>query len=150
MPVAHFYLTSCTPEQERHLLTDGSRRYAAALGAPLERVRLFVHQCSPSSVAVGGLPLSEGGDCAPFFDALVLAGRPVEQRHRLLAELTDMCVEVLGANRDRVRGVVTEVDPDHWAIGGIPAAIRRADEIAARAASAPGIDRGAHTTAACP
>jgi len=136
MPVAHFYVTDCDPDQERRLLTEGSRRYADVLGSPLERVRLFVHHCPPTSVAVAGIPVSEGGAHAPYFDALVLAGRPVEQRHRLLAELTDVCVEVLGADRDRVRGMVVEVDPDHWAIGGVPAAAARAAEIAARAGGA--------------
>ena len=61
---------------------------------------------------------------APYFTAIVLEGRPVEQRHRLLAELTDLIVEVLGATRSRVRGRIIQVPPDDWAIGGVPASGR--------------------------
>jgi len=136
MPVAHFYVTSCTPEQEKSLLTQGSRQYADVLGAPLERVRIFLHRCAPTSVAVAGVPVADGGMEAPYFDALVLAGRPVAHRHQLLAALTDVCVEVFGVERSLVRGMVIEVDPDHWGIGGVPAAVVRAEEIARRAEAA--------------
>ena len=56
----------------------------------------------------------------------------MEQRHRLLAEFTDLIVEVLGATRSRVRGRVIQVPPDDWAIGGVPASAARRDEIVAR------------------
>lgn len=134
MPVAHFYLTSCTEEQQRRLLEEGSIRYAAVLGSPLDRVRLFVHHLPPSGVAVAGQVVADTGRHAPYFAVLMLRGRPTEQRHRLLKELTDLLTEVLGADRSAIRGMVTEVDPDGWGIGGVPASVVRADEIAARAA----------------
>lgn len=142
MPVAHFYVTTCGPEQEHRLLVEGSRRYAAALDAPLDRVRLFVHRLAPASVAVGGRTVAEGGGPAPFFTALAMVGRPVEQRHRLLSELTDLLVDVLGVDRSLVRGHVVEVDPDGWGIGGEPASLVRAAEITARRAANSGPEAG--------
>lgn len=138
MPVAHFHVTDCTPEQERRLLVEGSERYAAVLGAPVERVRLFVHHQAPTAVAVGGVPLSDTGEATVYFEAIAMQGRPVETRHGLLTELTDLAVEVLGVDRDIVRGRVVEVAPDHWGIAGVPAAVVRAGEIAERAAAARG------------
>ena len=135
MPVAHLYLTSCTEEQQRRLLEDGSVRYAAVLGSPLDRVRIFVHHIPPSDVAVAGKVVADTGWHAPYFTALMLRGRPLEQRHRLLGELTDLLTEVLGGDRSRIRGMVVEIDPDGWGIGGVPASVLRADEIAARAAA---------------
>lgn len=132
MPVAHFYVTECSPEQQRRLLLEGGRRYAAVFDSPMERVRVFVHRLPPDGVAVGGRVLAEGGEPAPFFTALAMAGRPAGQRHRLLAELTDLLVDVLGVDRSLVRGQVTEVDPDGWGIAGRPASAVRAAEIAAR------------------
>lgn len=132
MPVAHFYVTACTPEQERRLLIEGSRLYAAVLDAPLNRVRAFVHHLAPTGVAVAGRIVAEGGDPSPFFTALAMAGRPAEQRHRLLAEMTDLLIDVLQVDPPLVRGQVIEVDPDNWGIAGKPASLVRAAEIAAR------------------
>ena len=84
---------------------------------------------------MAGKVVADTGWHAPYFTALMLRGRPLEQRHRLLGELTDLLTEVLGGDRSRIRGMVVEVDPDGWGIGGVPASVARADEIAARAAA---------------
>ncbi|MFV0457856.1 MAG: tautomerase family protein [Actinomycetales bacterium] len=133
MPVAHFHLTDCSDEQRRDLLVQASRSYAEILQAPIERVRIFVHALPAAAVAVGGVPLDETGGTAPYFTALMMRGRPEQVRARLLAEFTDLCVSVLGAQRDSVRGLITEIDPAGWGIGGRPASAVRADEIAQRA-----------------
>ncbi len=138
MPVAHFYLTSCTEDQERRLLEEGSVRYAAALDAPMDRVRMFVHHHPATGMATAGRAVSQTGMHAPYITALVMQGRPVETRHRLLAELTDLVVEVLEVDRALVRAHIIEVDPDGWGIGGVPAAVIRRDEIAARNQEASG------------
>ena len=83
---------------------------------------------------------------APYFTAIVLEGRPVEQRHRLLAELTDLLVDVLGATRSRVRGRIIQVPPDDWAIGGVPASGRAAGRDR-RTTEMTGRERGAATPA---
>jgi 4-oxalocrotonate tautomerase family enzyme len=132
VPVAHIYVTECTDAQERRLHEEGSRRYASVLGSPLDRVRLFVHHLPPTGVSVGGETVAETGRHSPYFTALILRGRPVAQRHELLRELTDLVVEILGAGRGLVRGLITEVDPDGWGVGGVPASVVRARETAAR------------------
>ncbi|MEU7812569.1 tautomerase family protein [Pseudonocardia sp. NPDC049154] len=137
MPVAHFHIVrrGVDPAQRRRLLVEASRVYAEVLDSPIERVRVFVVEYDPESAAVGGEVVAEGAPAAPYFTAIVLAGRPATQRQELLARLTDLVVDVLGAERRLVRGRIVEVAPENWAIGGVAAASVRADEIAARAAT---------------
>ena len=42
---------------------------------------------------------------------------------------------MLGTEPGRVRIQIAEVAPDSWGIGGVPAAVARAEEIKARAAA---------------
>lgn len=133
MPVAHFYVTDCSADLQRRLLVEGSARYAEVLTAPIERVRVFVHNLPATQVAVGGRPVAESGEAAPYFTALMMRGRPAEVRARLSTVFTDLLVEVLGADRDRLRGLITEIEPENWSIAGVPASVMRADEIARRA-----------------
>ncbi|BAH51986.1 tautomerase family protein [Rhodococcus opacus] len=139
MPVAHFHLVdgAYTAEQHRTLLTAASRCYSEVLDSPIERVRTFVVRYAPGDVAVAGATVAGGAPPAPYFTAIVLAGRPVAQRQELAARFTDLVVDVLGADRALVRGQIVEVDPVNWAIAGNSAAATRAGEIAARARSAP-------------
>jgi len=118
-----------TAAEHARLLALLSRRYAEVLASPLERVRASITLHRPEHWAVGG---ETGGPPAPYFTAIVLEGRPVEQRRRLLSGFTDILVDVLGVTRSRVRGRIVQVHPDDWAIGGVPASAARQDEIAAR------------------
>ena len=133
MPVLEVHLVEGdhAPAAVARLLEAASRRYAEVLESPLERIRAYATLHPREHWAVGA---TTGGAPAPYFTAIVLEGRPVEQRHRLLAELTDLLVDVLGATRSRVRGRIIQVPPDDWAVGGVPASGARRDEIAARAA----------------
>ena len=117
------------PARHAELLAAMGACYARVLESPIERIRACLTLHRPEHWVTGGEP----GLDAPYFTALVLQGRPVEQRHRLLAELTDVLVDVLGVRRELVRGRVVPVDPDDWGIGGLPASRARAAEIAARA-----------------
>ncbi|WP_433798937.1 tautomerase family protein [Actinomycetospora sp. CA-084318] len=134
MPVVEIHLVEGAHDDRRieDLLRRVSERYAAVLESPIDRVRAFVTMHAPQHWMTGGVPAAVDGDPAPYFAAAVLEGRPVDQRHRLLAELTDVLCDVLGVTRSRVRGRVVQVPPDDWAIGGVPAATRRRDEIVAR------------------
>ena len=131
MPVLEVHLVEGdhAPAAIARLLEAASRRYGEVLESPLERIRAYATLHPREHWAVGG---ETGGAPAPYFTAIVLEGRPVEQRHRLLADLTDLLVDVLGATRSRVRGRIIQVPPDDWAIGGVPASGVRRDEIAAR------------------
>jgi len=118
------------PDAVARFLREASRRYADVLASPRERIRAYATLHPREHWAVGG---ETGVEPAPYFTAIVLEGRPTEQRHRLLAEVTDLLVDVLGVTRSRVRGRIIQVPPDDWAIGGVPASGARRDEIAARA-----------------
>lgn len=131
MPIAHFHLPAgvATPEQERGLLLDAGEAYSRILESPIERVRVFVVEYDATRVAVGGEIVADGGSVAPYFTAIVLAGRPAGQRRELLATFTDLIVTWLDVERTLVRGRIIEVAPDNWAIGGSPASAVRAAEI---------------------
>ena len=134
MPILELHLVEGdhSPAEHAELLSRLSDRYAQVLESPIGRVRAYLTLHAREHWAVGG---STRVEPAPYFTAIVLEGRPVEQRHRLLAEVTDLIVEILGVERSRVRGRVIQVPPDDWAIGGVPASGARREEIAARAAA---------------
>jgi phenylpyruvate tautomerase PptA (4-oxalocrotonate tautomerase family) len=136
MPILEVHLVDGkhTAAQHAELLTSMSARYAEVLESPVERVRAYVTLHRPEHWATGGVPAAAGS--APYFTAIVLEGRPAEQRRRLLGAFTDIIVDVLGVDRKLVRGRIIQVPPDDWAIGGVPASVARKPEIAARAASA--------------
>jgi len=132
MPIVEVHLVEGlhTPAQHAELLRAISTRYAEVLEAPLERVRAHLTLHRPEHWATAGEP--GGRTSAPYFTALVLAGRPPEQRRRLVEAFTDLLVDLLHVDRKLVRGRIIQVDPDDWAIGGVPASIARRTEIAAR------------------
>lgn len=134
MPIVEVHLVegAHTPAQHAALLDALSTRYAEVLDAPLPRIRAYLTLHRPEHWAAGGEP----GVSAPYFTAIVLTGRPAEQRHRLLASFTDVVVDVLGVDRAAVRGRIIQVDPDDWGIGGQPASAARRAEIAKRTARA--------------
>ncbi len=119
-------------EQLDRLLVGASELYARVLESPLERVRVFINLLDPGAVAVGGRIVAESGARAPFFEAIVMAGRPEAQKQRLMQEVTDLIEEVLQVERSGIRGVCWTVPPEDWCIAGTPASVRRAEEIAAR------------------
>ena len=132
MPIVEVHLVEGlhTPAQHAELLRAISARYAEVLEAPLDRVRAYLTLHRPDHWATAGEPGSRAS--APYFTALVLAGRPPEQRRRLVEAFTDLLVDLLHVDRKLVRGRIIQVDPDDWAIGGVPASVARRSEIAAR------------------
>ncbi|HEY0832377.1 MAG TPA: tautomerase family protein [Azospirillum sp.] len=138
MPVVNFHIVEgmSTAEQEERLLLGASRLYAEVLKAPMERVRAFITPHRPTHCAVAGEVVATSGLHAPYFDFIVLEGRPLEERHRLLSGFTDLLVETLGVRRDLVRGSCRRVEPFDWGIGGEPASALRKVEVEARARAA--------------
>ncbi|HTF48723.1 MAG TPA: tautomerase family protein [Pseudonocardia sp.] len=135
MPIVTFHLVEgrYPPERLDELLERASTLYARVLDSPLERVRAFVAGYPAERVAVAGTRVSRGAQPAPYFEFLVLHGRPVAQRHALLAGFTDLLVELLDAPRALIRGRAVQLEPDDWAIAGEPASATRRAEIQARA-----------------
>jgi phenylpyruvate tautomerase PptA (4-oxalocrotonate tautomerase family) len=124
MPVIGVHLVEGmhTPAQHAELLVAMSSRYAEVTEVPLERVRAHVTLHPPELWAVGGIPAS--GQSTPYFMAVLLADQPAELRRRLLGALTDLVVDVLGVDRRLVHGEIVPVQPDDWAVGGVPASRR--------------------------
>lgn len=137
MPILNFHLIedAYTKAQHEELLRRSSRFFAEVLGSPVERIRVFITLHRPELCAVGGELVSINEQLAPYFSFVVLEGRPVEERQRLLEGFTDIVVAVLDAKRDLVRGSVTPVHPENWSIGGRPASQIRQAEVQARAAA---------------
>lgn len=140
MPVVNFHLVEgrTTPQQEAALLKGACALYCEVLRAPLERVRAFITPHAPARFLVAGELVGDDGPHAPVFDFIVLEGRPLAERQRLLAGFTTLLVDLLGVERALVRGSCTPVHPENWAIGGRPASELRADEVRARARAADG------------
>ncbi|MGG1661973.1 4-oxalocrotonate tautomerase [Brevibacillus sp. NRS-1366] len=69
-------------------------------------------------------PSNNKGRCTkmPFIQVQMIAGRPEEKVKELIANLTSTVCETLGAPKENVRVIVTEVPKSHWGIGGVPAA----------------------------
>lgn len=136
MPIVKYYLVEGRHRDEdiAILLRKSCELFAEVLESPIDRVRAFAHEFRPELVCAGGQMMSAGGEEAPYFRFMLLQGRPLEHRQRLLVGFTDLLVDVLGVDRSRVRGGMWLVDPENWAIGGIPASDLRQAEIAARAA----------------
>lgn len=134
MPIATFHLVEGrhTDQAISALLVAASRFYAQVLDSPLERVRAYARVYRSSHVAVAGKTLNDGSADAPFFEFIVLAGRPAEQRRELLEGFTSLIVQHLGSEVELIRGRAVEVEADDWAIGGVLARYRRHDEILMR------------------
>lgn len=132
MPIVRFYLVdgTVTPEQERRLLREASTLYADILECPVDRIRAFALRVPAGRAAVGGRVVEEGAPAAPYFEFLVLEGRPLEQRQALLGGFTDLIGRLLDIDKAVIRGRCIRVDPDEWSIGGVPASTVRQRDIA--------------------
>jgi len=137
MPILHFHLVDGQygDAQHKRLLTESSRCFADVLRCPVERVRAFIHLYRPQLVAVGGETSDVVERRAPYFSVIVMEGRPLGERQRLLAGLTDIVVSTLAVDRALVRGGIVPVQAENWSVGGDSASVMREAEIAARAAA---------------
>lgn len=140
MPAAQINVLSGHP---RASLQAAVRGVAAAmvdvLGAPADRLEVWVNEIPADLWAFdGGLAdekFAEHGRFAvetPFVQCTLLAGRPVELMQRFMAAVTDAVAGAIGADPERVRVQIELADPDLWSIGGVPASVKRAAELAAR------------------
>ena len=143
MPAAHINLLQGHSRQELHAVIVGvSDVMASVLGAPKERLEVWVTEHDPELFGVDGAPAVDALARAPLRDVEIplvlmtlLSGRPVEQHHALIAGITEVIERALGTPPGRTRIGITTVSPDSWGIGGRPASVVRAGEIAARAAA---------------
>lgn len=123
----------------KNLVVECSNTINRVIDAPMDRLEVWITEVEPALWGLSGVPADEvlsdskRADVEmPFVRMVLLQGRPVEQHHRLIREMTDTVARVLQMKPDRIRVQIDEVNPDRWGIGGVPASIRRAAEIAAR------------------
>ena len=62
----------------------------------------------------------------PLIQVTMVQGRTVEQKHALIASLTDAMAGTLGTPRDRIRVAIYEISADEWGVGGEPFSTARA------------------------
>lgn len=54
----------------------------------------------------------------PTYHVEMLEGRSVEQKRRLVEEITRVSVEILGGTAESVDILITDVQRENWATGG--------------------------------
>ena len=62
----------------------------------------------------------------------IMEGRPPEKIRELHGRVAALVAEILDTPIERVRTYITQFPPEGWGIGGVPADVARADEVAAR------------------
>ena len=72
----------------------------------------------------------------PLVRVDIMEGRPPEMIRELHERLAALVSEVLDTPIDRVRTYITQFPPHAWGIGGVPADVARAEDVAARKAAA--------------
>jgi 4-oxalocrotonate tautomerase family enzyme len=144
VPAAHVHVLEGHPRPALHqLIAEISAAMATILDTPPQRLEVWVTEVDLELWGVAGEPASHVLDRLPraqvempFVQMVLLEGRPVQQHHALIQAVTGIIERVLGTAPGRTRIQIAEVGPDRWGIGGRPASVVRADEIAARAAAA--------------
>lgn len=133
MPIVTFHVGGeLSAEQSKRLLCEATAIYSDVLDAPVDRVRAFINRYAASDVAVGGNVLAEG-ECAIYFEFIVMEGRPLAQQAELMLLFTELAAEITGVSEKVIRGRCVTVPPQQWGIAGRMATEVRASEIAQRA-----------------
>jgi 4-oxalocrotonate tautomerase len=131
MPVISIELMAGISEEVvAELLDRAPARFAELIDAPIERIRARIDEVPANRWRVGGRADAEP---RPLIRLELMRGRPAELIERLMAEISALVAEILDIPVLATRLLIQEVDPAHWAIGGIPAGRVRADEVEARA-----------------
>lgn len=144
MPVCNVIVVKGHPLPTlKRLVRECSDTLARVIEAPKDRLEVWVTEVEAALWGLSGVPADEVLTAEnraelemPFIRMVLMQGRSVEQQHRLIREMTETVAGVLAMKPDRIRMQIDEVNPDRWGIGGVPASIRRAAELAAREAQA--------------
>lgn len=140
MPVANLHVLAGHPRENlKQWVRESSRALAEILAAPMDRLEVWVTEIDPDLWGISGVPASEVLQQTPRHDAempfirmVLMEGRSVEQLHRVIAELNAITARLLNVDPERIRIYIAHAHPDRWGIGGVPASVRRAAELAAR------------------
>ncbi len=138
MPVANIHVLAGHPRPLlKAMLREFAAVFAKTMGAPTDRLQVWVTEVDPELFVVAGENADEvlqrqarGDTEVPFIRMALMEGRPTELLHRVMADLSEVVSRHLGGDPQRVRVQIDQVHPDRWAIGGVPASVSRAAEIA--------------------
>ena len=141
MPVANLHVLKGHPREKlKQWIRDASEAMTRVLEAPADRLEVWVTEIDPDLWGISGVPASEAFEHTPrnslempFIKMVLMQGRPVQQYHCIIAELTSITEKLLDIDGSKVRVFIAEAHPDRWGIGGVPASVKRARELAARA-----------------
>jgi 4-oxalocrotonate tautomerase len=122
------------PELKSALLRETARLFAEITESPVDRIRTQVHELPADSFAVGGVPIADSGEQAPFITLDLLEGRPLEQHAALVERISVLVADLVGVPLERVRLRINEVKTTGWGIGGVQASELRRAEIEHRRA----------------
>jgi 4-oxalocrotonate tautomerase family enzyme len=86
--------------------------------------------CHPGSRAT-----TTKGAGMPLVRIDIMEGRPPEKIRELHSRVAALVAEILDTPIERVRTYITQFPPEGWGIGGVPADVARADEVATRRAA---------------
>jgi 4-oxalocrotonate tautomerase family enzyme len=144
MPVANLHVLQGHPRAGlQRWIREASNAMCDILQAPADRLEVWVTEIDPQLWGIAGEPASEVFQNQarrsleiPYIK-MVLMPRTREQYQRLIVELTAITGRVLDVDATRVRIQIDETHPERWGIGGQPASVLRAAEIAARAQATP-------------
>lgn len=122
------------PAVKRRLLVETAVLFAEIIESDVDRVRTQVHELPATDFALGGVPIAESGEQAPFITLDLFRGRPASQHQALCERIPRLVADLLDVPIERTRLRINEVFPEGWAIGGVQASELRRREIEARAA----------------
>jgi len=78
-------------------------------------------KCKGSAVSQSTL-----SEAMPIVHLHILAGRSADLKARACAEVADALERTLAVSRSSIRVLITEVEPEHWSVGGVTKAAEAA------------------------
>ena len=79
---------------------------------------LTPHPLIPFMMSTRNYIYPHGEEAMPTYHVEMLEGRTIEQKRKLVQEITRVTVEVLGGSPDSVDVLITDVKRENWATGG--------------------------------
>ena len=145
MPIANIHVLAGHPRPVlQQLLREASATLARVIESPIDRLQVWITEVDPALYAVAGEPADQVLQHTPraqveipLIRMALMEGRSIERLHQVMAAMSEVTARVLGGDLMRVRVQIDHVAPDRWAIGGQPASVLRAAELAARRTGTP-------------
>jgi 4-oxalocrotonate tautomerase family enzyme len=141
MPVAKInLLKGHQRETLRQILVEVSEAMSRILKAPEDRLIISINEVDLDLQIINGRIAREALELhgreaveIPFVQMVLMEGRPKEQLHQIIQELTAIISKATKVDPQRIRVHINLAQPDTWGIGGVPASILRKAELDARA-----------------